>query len=187
MPRPALAVLACWAIALQQAVPVLPAACGSRGRAPPPWHAADRPAAMAARTRQASGCGTSRGCGRGLWVAMRCLHLRGGVGGWSSYSSSAVSEPSLEPGEHWPSDFSSNEVDPETGLKGDVPPGSILPRRFEEYSSERRPRLAHRCGVALPLCSPARRASSQARSNQVRGQVNWTKSRWAQAARARRR
>ena len=139
----ALAVLACWGLAPQQAVPALPAAYTGHGRAPPPWHAADRPAAMAARgAGPARGdAATSRGCGRGMYVAMRCLRLRGGVEEWPSWSSSAVSAPTLGPGEHWPSDFSSDEVDPETGLKGDVPPGCVLPRRFSDYSSERRSRV----------------------------------------------
>lgn len=51
--------------------------------------------------------------------------------------------------EHWPSDWSSWDVDPETGLKGDVPPGEILPRCLEEYSSKGRS-----CVVLLVLCPP---------------------------------
>ncbi len=131
----ALAVLASWGFAPQQAVPALPAAWGGPGRALPPWHAADRPAATAARAAPA------RGCGRGMCVEMRCLRLRGGTEEWPTYSSSEVSPPPLGPGEHWPSDFSSEEVNPETGLKGDVPPGSVLPRRWDEYSSEHRSRF----------------------------------------------
>ena len=50
---------------------------------------------------------------------------------------------------NWPSDWSSWDVNPETGLKGDVPPGEILPRFLEEYSSKCRARVA-----LLILCPP---------------------------------
>lgn len=50
---------------------------------------------------------------------------------------------------HWPSDWSSWDVNPETGLKGDVPPGEILPRFLEEYSSKCRSRV-----TLLILCPP---------------------------------
>lgn len=62
------------------------------------------------------------------------LTLRGG--GLGDSSSTYISEPMLEEGEHWPSDFSSDLVDPETGLKGPVDPVSLEPLRLEDYSSE---------------------------------------------------
>jgi hypothetical protein len=63
--------------------------------------------------------------------------LRGGGGEGFNFSSSEMSAPdSLEEGEEWPSEFSSDMVDPKSGLKGELRPNSIQPIRMEDYSSE---------------------------------------------------
>jgi len=61
------------------------------------------------------------------------LVLRGGAGG-SSSSPDSLSQ--LEEGEHWHSDFSSDELDHETGIKGAVKPNTTELLRLEDYSSE---------------------------------------------------
>ena len=95
--------------------------------------------------------------GSGGWP--RPLLLRGGQQEWLGFgprkpspwkahglqqSDSSCSQIELSPEQYerwttkgdWPSDFSSDNVDPETGLKGECEPGSFIPRRLDEMSSE---------------------------------------------------